>query len=245
VFNVITERSGKVARALSDDADVCGVAAIGSGMRTEEMMFMQTDEMKSFSNMMKGMNPIIVSRPLNADDAARCVLESAFMHNGQGISACSKVIVTANDQKAFTDALLKEVRKLRVGDPADMHTDIGPVISEENMNEFLSIAEVLKDSIMFGGKRIVNEETEFGYYVSPMIAAGLPRDHEFNNIDHGLPILSVQTAEDFEEALEMMNECEFGSTAGVYTKDDALIKRFASGSSANVSKYANGRKLMV
>jgi acyl-CoA reductase-like NAD-dependent aldehyde dehydrogenase len=126
-----------------------------------------------------------------------------------------------------------------IDDPAEKDTFTGPVISQENLDVFLKIVKENKDNLIFGGKRISNEVTESGHYVIPAIFFGLPEDHILNEMDHSLPILSVQLANDLDEAIEMANGCEFGLSSGILSKDEKVVERFL-GEAGSDTVYVNG-----
>ena len=231
VFNLVVGRRNKLTALLTDNENISGIVAAGSGERMEDLMFIQTNDELRFVNEIKGMNPVLVYKPKNMAAAAESILKRAFSFSGQDVSACSKVIVTAEEQKQFIDALLKAYSKLTVNDPADDGVDIGPVISELKMDEFLQFAGILSDNVIAGGKPVRTEAD--GYYVKPMILTGLHEDHEMNVMDHSLPILSIQSAGDLEEAMEMINGCEFGLFSGIYSRDENAIKEFREIASAD------------
>ena len=224
--NIITDRRGKATMHLTGNEDIAGMVAIGSGERTEELMFMQTDENVRFINETKGMNPVLVHKPHSMSQIAKAIVKNAFSYSGQDISSCSKVIVLAEEQKDLISAILKACSELRVGDPAERGTDIGPVISEKQFASFTKIAERNRAELISGGDRVTDELTEAGFYVKPAVFAGLPYDHDLNNIDHGLPVLSIQAADDMDEAMEMLNGCDVGRFSGLYSRDDRTIGRF-------------------
>ena len=234
VINIIVDRRGKVTDSLTESEGIAGIVAIGSGKRMEEMMFLQIDDKIGFVNEVKGMNPVLVSRPHNMTQTASAILKSAFSFAGQDLNAPSKAVIMADEQKAFIEAILKAAADLQVGDPAERTTTLGPIISKEQMELFLHVVDSFRDNVIFGGKRIMNAETECGYYVMPAIVTGMSMDSDINNIDQTVPILSIQTAGDIEEALEMVNCCDVGRMSGIYTKDEKLAQRFAEESPAEI-----------
>lgn len=238
VLNVIVDRRGKATNILTENEDISGIVAIGSGKRMEEMMFIQMDENVRFVNEVKGMNPILVHRPHNMTQAAATIVDDAFSYSGQDISAPSKVVVLVDEQKQFMESMLKIASSIHVGDPAEHATTVGPIISEDQVTEFLKIVDEVKDNVIFGGTVVKNAETEAGFYVKPAIVMGLPMDHELNNIDHGLPILSIEIAKDVDEALELVNGCDMGRISGIYTKDEKLAERFKTEAMSDLS-YVN------
>jgi len=237
-INIITDRRGKATMHLTENEEIAGIVAVGSGERTEELMFMQTDENVRFINETKGMNPVLVHKPHNMSQTAHSIIENAFSYSGQDISSCSKVIVLAEEQKDLISAILKACSELKVGDPAERDTTTGPIISEKQTGSFLKITDSNKAELIYGGVRVVNEVTEAGFYVKPAVFAGLPYDHDLNNIDQGLPILSIQAADDMDEAMEMLNGCDVGRFSGLYSRDDRTIGRFRKDTISEIA-YVN------
>ena len=228
VLNVIIDRSMKYkcTTELANNPDVSGIVAAGSGQRMEDLMFLQMDDELRFINEIKGMNPIMVYRPSNMKEAARTVLDSAFSFMGQRLDSCSKVVVLESEQKAFIDALVSEAKNIKIDDPNEPDAFAGPVISERKVKEFEDLVGELKGNIIFGGKKVKGELTENGYYVMPAIVMGLDEEHDLNNMDSALPILSVQIVEDLDQAIDIINCTEYGMCAGIITKDGAVAERF-------------------
>ena len=244
VLNIIFDSKGKAAGALADNEDIKGIAATGRSDRFEELMFAAVDDELTFISEFKGMNPLVIYRPQSMQAAAEIAIDSAFGYAGQRMDSCSKVIITVNEQKQFIDHLLTAAKKITVGDPAEPGVHVGPVISKGSMDNFLNIVKENKDCLIFGGKRAVSEETEAGCYVMPAIFAGLSADSELNGMDHSLPILSVQMVNSIEEAVEAANECEFGSSMGIISKDEKVIERFLKDAGSD-AVYVNGSSRII
>lgn len=226
LLNLILDRNGKATDSLVNNPDIAGIVAIGTGERMEDMMFMQADDSIGFINEIKGMNPILVYKPSNVRETAKAIIGSAFSYGGQSLHSCSKVIVMAEEQKSLMDALLIEAKKIVVGDPAEPETTIGPVISESQMQDFLKHVQSVKDNLIFGGKQMKDEATEAGFFVIPAIVMGLSEEHDLNNMDHALPILSIQTVESLEDAWEAINTSEYGLSAGIFSRSDKAVEMF-------------------
>ena len=145
---------------------------------------------------------------------------------GQRLDSCSKVIVLESEQKAFIDALVAEAKNIKITDPNEPDAFAGPLISERKVKRFLEMVEDLRGNIIFGGKKVSDILTENGYYVTPAIVMGLDEEHDLNNMDSTLPILSVQVAEDADQAIDIINCTEYGMCAGIITKDQAFAERF-------------------
>lgn len=226
VLNLITDKNGTSAKALAENTELAGIAFSGSGVLAEDMMFTQMNVDLDFINETKGMNPIFVYKPAHMKEAAKLVVDSAFTYSGQRMDSTSKVVVTADEADAFQRALLTELRNVKVGDPTDRESTMGPVISEKDMERLLCAAESYRDNLIFGGKRLRGEFLNDGYFVSPAVFVGLPEEHDLNNMDNSLPILSIQVAQGLEDAVELINSSEFGVSAGIITKDSAAAEFF-------------------
>ena len=228
VLNVIVDRSMKYkcTMELANNMDVCGIVAAGSGQRMEDLMFLQTDDELRFINEIKGMNPIMVYKPSSMKEAARTVVDSAFSFMGQRLDSCSKVVVLESEQKAFIDALVSEAKNIRITDPNEPDAFAGPVISQRKVDAFMDLVDELKGNVIFGGKKVKDMLTENGYYVTPAIVMGLDEEHDLNNMDSALPILSVQIVQDVDQAIDIINCTEYGMCAGIITKDQAFAERF-------------------
>ncbi|MCL2785971.1 MAG: aldehyde dehydrogenase family protein [Methanomassiliicoccaceae archaeon] len=239
VLNLMFDRTGKASSALIGNENVKGIAASGRGDRFEDLMFAAVDEELTFIGEFKGMNPMVVYRPQSMKAAAEFAISSAFGFGGQRMDSCSKVIVTMGERKQFVDHLLVAAGRITVGDPAERETTVGPVISKESMNDFLNMVKENRANLIFGGKRVTGDVTDAGYYVMPAIFAELPDGSELNEMDHSLPILSVQTVADLDEAIEAANDCEFGSSMGIASKDEKAVERFLAAAGSDVV-YVNG-----
>ncbi|MDR2865841.1 MAG: aldehyde dehydrogenase family protein [Methanomassiliicoccaceae archaeon] len=228
VMNLIVDRKDCSYEQLANDPELEGIVISGSAEYLEEMIFLMVDDELKVLNELKGMNPIIVHRPGDAKAAARDILESAFRYSGQGLFSTSKIIITAEDSNKIINALLEKVRELKIGDPADADTFSGPLISEESGKKFIKKTDEARGNILFGAKKVDNETTRNGLYFTPAIITGLDDDHDLMYMDSGLPILCIKTVQDFDSALQEIEETECGLSAGIISKDQRAVERFLS-----------------
>ena len=242
VLNIITDSTGKSSEDLANNLDVVGVVASGSGDRMEDLMFLQADDELKFINEIKGMNPILVYKPANMRSAAKTVLDAAFRFNGQSINSCSKVILVEGQQEEFVKNILSEANNIKITDPTAPEAYAGPIISDKKGAEFEDMLDSVKGNVIFGGKKVKAPMTENGCYYVPAIVMGLDDEHDLNNMDSALPILSIQVASDLEDAIDIINCTEYGLSAGIITKDDAASKRFKDEIDAE-SVFVNDRKV--
>ena len=113
-----------------------------------------------------------------------------------------------------------------IDDPAEPGTDMGPVISKAVYDRFDILVDENIDYLIYGGKRVMNDLTGAGYYTTPAIFVGAPEDEDINNMDSSVPVLTVQIVEGLDAAIDAINCSEYGLSAGIITKDDAVADQF-------------------
>jgi len=167
---------------------------------------------------MGGKDSIIVSADADIDAAVSSVVASAFGFSGQKCSACSRAIVEEPIYDAFVERLRESVAKLTVGNPA-ANSNMGPVVSEGAMKTILNFVEIGKKEgrLVAGGAAV--ETPEKGYYIQPTVIADVAPDARIAQEEIFGPVLAVIKARDFDHALEIANNTEFGLTGAVYSSD--------------------------
>jgi 1-pyrroline-5-carboxylate dehydrogenase len=172
---------------------------------------------------MGGKDAIVVAADADVDAAVEGVAVSAFGFQGQKCSACSRAIVEAPVYDEFLRKLQERVKKISVGDPAARETYMGPVINEKALESISRYIEIGKKEgrIVTGGERVGRD----GYFLQPTVIADIAPDAVIAQEEIFGPVLAVIKARDFEEAMRIANDTEFGLTGSVYTKDEKKIDR--------------------
>jgi len=172
---------------------------------------------------MGGKDAIIVDEEADLDSAVEGVAQSAFGYQGQKCSACSRAIVSEKVYDTFLQKLAERVKKIKVGSVEDPGNFMGPVVNERALNRVLSYIEQGKKDgkLIAGGKRAPGD----GYFVEPTVIADVPPKSKLEQEEVFGPLLAVIKARDFDQALEIANDTEFGLTGGVYTKNPEKLKR--------------------
>jgi 1-pyrroline-5-carboxylate dehydrogenase len=174
---------------------------------------------------MGGKDAIIVDDEADVDAAVEGVALSAFGYQGQKCSACSRAIVAEKVYDQFLDKLVDRVRKIKVGPSEDPANFMGPVINQAAMTSILGYIDTGKKEgrLLTGGKPAGGH----GYFIEPTVIADVaPKARIFREEIFG-PVLAVTKAKDFEEALAMANDSEFGLTGAVYSQNPDKIRRAA------------------
>ena len=165
---------------------------------------------------MGGKDSIIVSTDCDLDAAVEGVVASAFGFSGQKCSACSRAIVEDAVYDVFLERVRERVQALRVGDPAG-NANMGPVVNRSAMDTILSYIEIGKGEgrLLTGGHAVANAEG--GYYLEPTVIADVAPTARIAQEEIFGPVLAVIRASDFDHALEIANNTEYGLTGAVYS----------------------------
>ncbi len=184
-----------------------------------------------------GKDPVYVADDVDVVAAAKATADGAFYNTGQSCCSVERVYVHERIHDAFVDAFVAEVEGFAVGDPMDEKTYIGPVAREAHLRvleEQVADAKAKGARLRLGGARLDRP----GFYFAPTVfaearpAMALMRDETFG------PLIGIQEVKDDEEALRLMNDTEYGLTAGVYTRDEPRARRLLAGASSG-SAYWN------
>jgi 1-pyrroline-5-carboxylate dehydrogenase len=172
---------------------------------------------------MGGKDAIVVNDDADIDAAVDGAVASAFGFQGQKCSACSRLIL---HEKIYDDFLAKmkpKVEALEIGEPTE-NKKIGPVVNEGSMKSILNYIEHGKKDgrLIAGGKRVEGKD---GYYVQPTVIADIKPGSKLEQEEIFGPVLAVIKARDYDHALEIANDTEFGLTGSVYSRDEKKLER--------------------
>ena len=165
---------------------------------------------------MGGKDPILVDDDTDLDLAAQGVVAAAFGFQGQKCSACSRLIVHRKVHDALLAKVVERTNALKVGDPWDFGSDMGPVVNRgafDSIREYIAIGRK-EGKVVAGGKALDRP----GFFLEPTVVDGIgPRDRLAQEEIFG-PVLAVIQARSFEAGLEIANNTKFGLTGAVYTR---------------------------
>jgi 1-pyrroline-5-carboxylate dehydrogenase len=172
---------------------------------------------------MGGKDSIVVAADADVDAAVEGVAVSAFGFQGQKCSACSRAIVDEKIYDEFVDKLKRRVETITVGDPADPKNYMGPVVNEGALKSIASYIEKgrAEGRLIAGGKRLGDK----GFFLEPTVIADVAPDATIAQEEIFGPVLAVIKAKDFDDAMTIANNTEFGLTGSLYSKDEKKIER--------------------
>jgi aldehyde dehydrogenase (NAD+) len=169
------------------------------------------------------------------DQAVAVALNGAFFQCGQRCTASSRLIVTEGIHDRFVAALAEKTAALKVGDALAPGTELGPVVSQSQLDQDLGYVDIARQEggrVVTGGERL-NRETA-GYYMSPALIADTQNAMRINREEVFGPVASVIRVRDYEEAVHVANDTEFGLSSGICTTSLKYASDFKKRSAAGM-----------
>lgn len=231
VINVVTGL-GDAGAALSAHPGVDKIAFTGSTGVGQKIIEAAAPTMKRVSVELGGKSPNIVFADADLDKAVPAAANAVFANAGQICSAGTRLFVERAIYDEFMERLVDHSRSIRVGDPLDAETQIGPVVSETQMNRILSYIEGAQGEgaqALLGGARKAGAGYDDGFFVEPTIFGDVSDTMTIAREEIFGPVLAAFAFDSIEEVLERANATSFGLGSGVWTRDLATAHRMARG----------------
>ncbi len=221
VFNLVMGRGSQVGQVLLDDKRVNAISFTGSVATGQRIAQACVARMAKFQLEMGGKNPMVVLDDADLDVAVSAALNSGFFSTGQRCTASSRLIVTDGIHDRFIAAMAEKMKALKVDDARRKGTDIGPVVDDKQLAQNLQYVAIATDEgarLVAGGEAIEkNADGAPGYYMRPALFTETTAAMRINREEVFGPVVSVIRAKNFDEALALANDSEFGLSAGIAT----------------------------
>lgn len=218
VFNLVMGKGSVVGNALVNHPDIGGVSFTGSVEVGRTLAGVLAKRLARAQLEMGGKNPLVVLDDADLNVAVNSAVNGAFFSTGQRCTASSRLIVTEGIHDQFVHAMIERMSALKVDDALAPGTDIGPVIDEAQLEKDLSYIELAKKEggkLVFGGERLKREKN--GWYLSPALFSETTNIMRFNCEEAFGPLAGVIRVKNYDEALAVANNTEFGLCSGICT----------------------------
>ena len=230
VVNFMTGSGAEVGDVVVDHAKTRFIAFTGSkeiGLRINERAAKVHDGqiwIKRVVAEMGGKDAIIVAEDANLDEAATGVVQSAFGFQGQKCSACSRAIIDASVYDQMLDKIAERTEKIKLGDPNDSATNMSAVINEK---AFKTISSYIEKGKSEGGRVLTGggSDGEQGFFIEPTVIADVKPGATIEQEEIFGPVLAVIKAQDYDDALKIANDTQYGLTGAVYSADEEKLER--------------------
>ena len=222
VFNLVMGRGRVIGDAVVQHPDVAAISFTGSVSVGRGIAEACVKSGKKVQLEMGGKNPQVVLDDADLVQAVELSAQSCFYSTGQRCTASSRLIVTDKIYPAFVEALQARMAKIKVGDARAAGTDIGPVVSQAQLEQDLSYVEIAKAEgavLAAGGSRIAchTGSGKEGFFMQPALFIDSTPAMRINREEVFGPVASVIRVRDYEEALAVANDTAFGLSAGIAT----------------------------
>jgi len=235
VFNLVMGKGREVGEAIVNDKRVDGVSFTGSVGVGRGIAATCVGRQAKVQLEMGGKNPQIILDDADLNTAVELAAQSAFYSTGQRCTASSRIIVTEGIYDRFVEAMIERIKKIKVGSALEQGVDVGPVVSQAQLDQDLKYIEIGKQEgarLACGGER-VSCGTE-GYYLAPTLFVDSTADMRISREEIFGPVANVVKVKDYDEALAMANDTEFGLSAGICTTSLKYAKHFKRHSQAGM-----------
>jgi alpha-ketoglutaric semialdehyde dehydrogenase len=218
VFNLVMGRGSVVGQTMLEHKGIDAITFTGSVATGKKVAAACAERMRKFQLEMGGKNPLIVLDDADLKNAVECAVNGAFFSTGQRCTASSRLIVTKGIYSQFAQAMVERMKGLVVDDALKAGVHIGPVVDQNQLDQDLSYLSIGKDEgakLAIGGERV--ERATPGFYMSPALftdadnAMRVAREEIFG------PVAAMIPADDYDHALAIANDTEFGLCAGICT----------------------------
>ncbi len=225
VFNVTTGSGRTIGQALIDHPDVDKVTFTGSPGVGRTILHAAAGNFKRVTLELGGKSANIIFSDADLDAAVRAAASGIFFNAGQVCSAGSRILAHEAVYDEVVERLAARANSLRMGDPLETSTSLGPVVSEAQMHSVLDYIEVGRREgahVVTGGKRAGEE----GYYIQPTVFSGVRHDMRISQEEIFGPVAAVIPFRDEDDAIRMANGTLYDLAAGIWTADIARAHRF-------------------
>jgi len=220
VFSLIYGKGGVIGKALAESRKVQAITFTGSVGAGKDLAKRSIDSMTKLQLEMGSKNSLIILDDADIDVAVEAAVKGAYNANGQKCTSCSKLIVTEGIYDRFVEAFKVKMQSLVVGNAMDKSSQIGPCIDKKQLDSNLAYIKLGQEegaTLVCGGEAI--ESSTGGYYFSPALFVDGKSQMRINQEEIFGAVACVIKAKNYEEAVYILNDTDFGLSGGIITND--------------------------
>ncbi|MER9866543.1 aldehyde dehydrogenase family protein [Mesorhizobium sp. M0136] len=230
VVNIVTGTGAEAGAALAEHMGVDKIVFTGSTATGQSIVRASAGNLKRVSLELGGKSPVIVCADADLDKAVPVAAMSVFANSGQICIAGSRLFVERAVHDEFVERLAAYAKGLRVGDGIDPATEIGPLVSEKQLQRvtgYLEAGTAEGAKLVTGGTRLVEGALAAGNFVAPTVFAGVSDDMKIAREEIFGPVISALPFDSLDEAVERANNTPYGLAAGVFTQNLATAHQLS------------------
>ncbi len=227
LVNMVLGAGSKVGEAIITSTEIDAITFTGSLATGKRIAVAAAENLTKVQMEMGSKNPLVVLDDADLDTAVACAVNGAFGSTGQKCTASSRLIVSAGIHDQFVEAMQQAMGKLVVGHALDEKSNIGPAIDDTQLQQNLRYLDIGKNEgadLVMGGEQLQLDSP--GHYMSPALFINGNNAMQLNKDEVFGPLTCVIKADDYEHALALANDTEFGLTSSVITQSLAHASHF-------------------
>lgn len=237
VFNLVMGQGRVIGDELFNSDDVAAISftgSVGTGKVVAEAC-VKASRMKKFQLEMGGKNPLVVLDDADLSVAVDCMVQGSYFSTGQRCTASSRIIVTKGIHDKFIDTVKERMAGLVIGDALDENTQIGPVVDQSQFDQDLHYIQIGRNEgakLLCGGEPVKREKS--GFYLAPALFTDVDPQMRISQEEIFGPVAAVTCVRDYDEALAMANDTEFGLASGICTTSLKYASHFRQNAEAGM-----------
>ena len=218
VFNLVMGSGSVVGNAILQNFKVNAISFTGSVATGARVLEAAAKRKAKVQLEMGGKNPLVIMNDADLATAVNCAVQGAFFSTGQRCTASSRIIVQQDIHDKFVAAVIEKLKTLKIDDALKQGTDIGPVVDQAQLDQDMSYIDIAKKEgakLAFGGELLQRERK--GFYMQPALFTETTNQMRISREEVFGPVANVVRVKDFDEALAVANDTEFGLSSGICT----------------------------
>ncbi len=218
VFNLLMGSGSVVGNVILNNPKVNAISFTGSIATGGRVLEAAAKRKAKVQLEMGGKNPLVIMDDADLATAVNCAVQGAFFSTGQRCTASSRIIVQQGIHDKFVAAVIEKLKTLKIDDAMKQGTDIGPVVDQAQLDQDMSYIDIAKmegAKLAFGGELLQREHK--GFYMQPALFIETTNQMRISREEVFGPVANVVRVKDFDEALAVANDTEFGLSSGICT----------------------------
>jgi acyl-CoA reductase-like NAD-dependent aldehyde dehydrogenase len=226
VLNLVTGSGRELSSSITGNPHLAAVTFTGSVPVGETLRRALGDTRAKLQLELGGKNPAVILADADLEEAAAQIARGAMLQTGQRCTATSRIYVEESVKDEFVERLVAKVEAMKVGNPSEPETEIGPLASREQLEtvrRYVDLAAADGLDVRCGGT--VSDGAD-GFYAEPTVIVDVPEDHTLMREEVFGPVVCVNSVRDLDEGIALANDTDFGLSSGIFTNDMAKTLRF-------------------